>query len=151
MILNYIQHCCMFFNVTLGVKARIYFYLFFREKISKETKHQKTRSDSKGRRITKLSSLRLVHEPDQKVFYLNLDKNFRAELHYTILAHDHLNLSHVEVPEKYRNKGIATLLAKKVMDYLIRNKFEISCSCWFLSDSFLPAHPEYKQYVNEIS
>jgi len=61
-----------------------------------------------------------------------------------------LALMHTVVPEKYEGQGIASALAKHVLEYAKNNNFKILVYCPYIS-AYLNRHPEYKTLVHRLS
>jgi predicted GNAT family acetyltransferase len=69
-----------------------------------------------------------------------------ARVEYRMSGH-RMIITHTEVPELLRGKGIAKLLVAFVMKYALRNRIEIDAECefakWFISrDSTMSATAE---------
>jgi predicted GNAT family acetyltransferase len=56
-------------------------------------------------------------------------------------------LAHTEVPESLRNRGLASLLAKRAFDDARRSGTRIIITCPFVT-AWLRRHPEYQDLVD---
>ena len=68
-----------------------------------------------------------------------------AYLEYSVSG-DVLELTHTEVPEKLRRRGLAGQLARAALDWAREQKLKVDVVCPIVQD-FITKHPEYADLV----
>jgi uncharacterized protein len=61
---------------------------------------------------------------------------------------DDITLLHTFVPESARVKGIASALAKFVLEYAEKKKLKIIVQCSFIAN-YIKRHPEYEPLIDK--
>ena len=93
------------------------------------------------------------HEP--KLFRLDLTPGKRTRKSYAILEYEELeaenglpvyNLYHTEVPEQYRGRGIAKIVAQSAFKTLLANNCKLIVSCTYLQQYYLNNKDVYAKY-----
>ncbi|KAL7641907.1 UNVERIFIED_CONTAM: hypothetical protein RMT77_007781 [Armadillidium vulgare] len=82
----------------------------------------------------------VIHDKDNHEFYIKIGDD-KAHLQYEVInnATGDVDLLHTEVPQSFRGKGVAKILAKEALDYFaIEQKVNFKLTCWYL-----------QKYVNE--
>ncbi|XP_043924067.1 protein NATD1-like [Protopterus annectens] len=84
--------------------------------------------------------LRVIHDRDQCQFTVLLGSGLseNAVLLYEYTKKGTVNLLHTRVPTPYRGQGIAQLLAKAAMDFVVEENLKACVTCWYI-----------KKYVEE--
>ena len=90
-----------------------------------------------------------IHEPDRRRFSLTLDHE-TAEFTYRLAAAGSgggeaqavMIFNHVFVPPAYRGRGVADRLAKFAFDHAAAEGWRVRATCPYLTDAWLPRHPE---------
>lgn len=93
-------------------------------------------------------------------------KGVAALIEYAEARPGVLDLHHTEVPPPLQGKGIAGILTTRVMNHIKENKYMARCpsprfltrpprlkmmpSCTYISDTYLPRHPEYNDLVAQV-
>ena len=93
------------------------------------------------------TSLAIKHDFDNKVFFEEL-KTGVAYLKYERPAKELLDLRRTFVPFGSRHIGIASRLAKYVLDYALAGGYRVIVTCPFVSD-FIEKHPTYRQALDD--
>jgi len=93
------------------------------------------------------SKLNIVHEKEYNRFSIAFPNGELAVLEYTKIAPDKVDFCHTFVPPSKRNHGVADALATEAMNYVANNNLKVKLTCSYLSQTWLPSHPEYKKYV----
>lgn len=92
-----------------------------------------------------LDDLEIVQNTDTSQFELKLDANSTAIVEYQI-AGKNIIFTHTEVPQKYEGKGIASRLARHVLDYAVAEGFKIQALCPYIA-MYVARHPEYQEHT----
>jgi predicted GNAT family acetyltransferase len=61
---------------------------------------------------------------------------------------DTIWFTHTEVPQALAGRGIATALAKYVLDYSVANSLKVVPSCPFIAQ-YIESHPEYAPLLGD--
>ncbi|XP_076608844.1 protein NATD1-like [Chaetodon auriga] len=71
-----------------------------------------------------------------------------AVLHYRFIGDKEVDLMSTYVPETFRGQGVAALLSKAAMDFLVEEKLKAHVSCWYIK-KYIEEHPRqhYKDLV----
>ncbi|XP_042361716.1 protein NATD1-like [Plectropomus leopardus] len=71
-----------------------------------------------------------------------------AVLHYRFTGEKEVDLLSTYVPETYRGQGVAALLSKAAMDFLVEENLKAHISCWYIK-KYIKEHPQqdYKELV----
>lgn len=85
------------------------------------------------------------HDEERQTFEAKLGK-YRAELQYRSNKEGKIFLSHTEVPEELRGKGVGSKLVAHVFEYIRENNMRMIPICPFVK-SYLKRHPEYMDLV----
>lgn len=93
-----------------------------------------------------IEEIEVVHNRDLKRFEALIDENVYAVIQYSIYK-GNLALMHTIVPEKFKGRGIASKLAKFVMEYAEENKLKIMVYCPFIS-GYLKKNPQFNHLVD---
>lgn len=62
---------------------------------------------------------------------------------------DTIWLTHTEVPQALQGRGVATALAKYVLDYAMTNSLKVVPSCPFIAE-YIESHPEYAPLLRDV-
>jgi len=95
--------------------------------------------------------LEVRHEPTERELSITLPGcRERAYLQYELEGSSVVDLQHTVVPESFRGRGVAKLLAKAAFQYVIEQDKKMRLTCWYLrkycQDNPLP---EYTSRVVE--
>ncbi len=91
------------------------------------------------------NNFEVQHDPTGQKFCIKLG-NTEAIMAYT-QVNNILDIHHTMVPEDYRDAGLAKKLAVFAFEFAKKNSLKIIPSCPYLSEKFLPEHPEYRELV----
>ena len=86
----------------------------------------------------------LIDNESAKRYEFHID-GFIAQIEY-IKAQDKIYLTHTEVPTELEGKGIASALAKKVLEDVEAKKLTLVPMCPFVA-MYIKRHPEWKKLV----
>ena len=78
-------------------------------------------------------------------FELKVDEHM-ARVDYVMLGPSQIIFTHTIVPFSLKGQGIATALAKHVLDYARENNLKVIPQCPFIR-SYIERHPEYQDLV----
>jgi predicted GNAT family acetyltransferase len=78
------------------------------------------------------STSELKHYPDQHIFRLNISENDFAEVNYIVGEDGKFALTHAEVPNQYRGRGIGQVLVEKTFEYLKAHDIPAVAYCSFI-------------------
>ncbi|XP_061557007.1 protein NATD1-like [Phycodurus eques] len=65
-----------------------------------------------------------------------------AILSYRFTAADEVDLVSTFVPEDYRGQGVAALLSKAAIDFVLEEKLKARVSCWYIR-KYMEEHPHH--------
>ncbi|KAL0993347.1 hypothetical protein UPYG_G00106440 [Umbra pygmaea] len=75
-------------------------------------------------------------------------KQDSAVLHYKFTGEKEVDLLSTDVPESFRGKGVAALLSKAAMDFLMEENLKASISCWYIKKYVEEnPHSDYKNLI----
>jgi len=79
-------------------------------------------------------SKNVIHDEKQNRFYIKLSENPDkvAELLYSKTSANSFDFFHTEVPEEYRGRGLAGILARTAFDYVVEEQATVLPSCTYL-------------------
>ncbi|XP_029997683.1 protein NATD1-like [Sphaeramia orbicularis] len=71
-----------------------------------------------------------------------------AVLYYKFIGENEVDLMSTYVPESYRGQGVAAILSKAAMDFLVEENLKAHVSCWYIK-KYIEEHPlqNYKDLV----
>jgi predicted GNAT family acetyltransferase len=87
----------------------------------------------------------VVLNEDARQFELVVDKH-KAKVTYVMLSPTSIIFTHTLVPVSLKGQGIASYLAKYVLDYARENNLNVIPQCPFIR-SYIERHPEYDDLV----
>ena len=87
----------------------------------------------------------VVLNEDARQFELVVDKH-KAKVTYVMLSPTSIIFTHTMVPISLKGQGIASYLAKYVLDYARENNLSVIPQCPFIR-SYIERHPEYDDLV----
>jgi predicted GNAT family acetyltransferase len=87
----------------------------------------------------------VVLNEDARQFELVVD-NHKAKVTYVMLSPTSIIFTHTMVPFSLKGQGIASYLAKHVLDYARDNNLNVIPQCPFIR-SYIERHPEYDDLV----
>lgn len=87
------------------------------------------------------------YDPIGQKFFIHLG-GVEAVIAYT-QVNNVLDLHHTVVPESFKGQGLAEKMCAFAFDFAKKNGFKIIPSCPYISQKFLPSHPEYKDIVTD--
>ena len=87
----------------------------------------------------------IVQNEDQRRFELVVDDHM-AKVTYVMLSPTSIIFTHTLVPFSLKGQGIASYLAKHVLDYARGNELNVIPQCPFIR-SYIERHPEYDDLV----
>ncbi|XP_062914759.1 protein NATD1-like isoform X1 [Mobula hypostoma] len=77
--------------------------------------------------------IKVVHDRKRRQFQVRLnDSHERAVLLYEYVGKKTIDLQHTEVPDAYRGRGIAKLMAKAALDFVVEEDLRAHLTCWYL-------------------
>jgi predicted GNAT family acetyltransferase len=88
-----------------------------------------------------------VNRPSEKRFVVEVDGAV-SELQYET-AGGVLDLTHTFVPPQHRGKGLAAVLCDAAFKHAAESGLRVRPSCTYVSDTYLPKHPELTPLVAE--
>lgn len=88
----------------------------------------------------------VVDNPEMKRFELKLDDDAVAAVYYRPDG-NRLIIVHTEVPFQFSGQGIASRLAKSVLEEVRRRGLRVVIQCPFFS-AYLAKHPEYSGLID---
>ncbi len=91
-----------------------------------------------------LPAPKVVHNEDGKRFEIR-EGDEVARLDYSVSA-DSISLVHTEVPEAFRGRGYAGLLARAGLEYAKREGLRVVPECSYVRQ-YIARHPEYAPLV----
>jgi predicted GNAT family acetyltransferase len=94
-----------------------------------------------------LNKLTVLHDEGAHRFYIPLGDD-KAVMEYAVNKKKIIFL-HTEVPPGFHGKGIASRLAKGVLEYAASHDLVVISLCAYLS-RYISRHPEYRQ-LQEVS
>ncbi|XP_014780381.1 protein NATD1 [Octopus bimaculoides] len=84
--------------------------------------------------------LTVVHKPNLNKFIIDLPPQppnhkepSQAILEYEWIKDNQVDLYHTEVPDHFRGKGIAKVIAKGALDYFVDKNIKMELSCTYLA------------------
>ncbi len=80
------------------------------------------------------------------IFYITTDNNIVAEMVYVNISEDVFVITHTEVDESLRGKGVGNLLVDKAVDYARRNGKKIKSACTF-AKALLEKNNQFKDVI----
>jgi hypothetical protein len=87
----------------------------------------------------------VVFNEEARQFELVVDKH-KAKVTYVMLSPTSIIFTHTMVPISLKGQGIASYLAKYVLDYARENNLSVIPQCPFIR-SYIERHPEYDDLV----
>ena len=87
----------------------------------------------------------IVQNEDARQFELVVDKH-KAKVSYVMLSPTSIIFTHTMVPFSMKGQGIASAMAKHVLDYARENNLNVIPQCPFIR-SYIERHPEYDDLV----
>lgn len=87
----------------------------------------------------------VVNNEEARQFELVVDKH-KAKVTYVMLSPTTIIFTHTMVPFSLKGQGIASYLAKYVLDYARENNLNVIPQCPFIR-SYIERHPEYDDLV----
>lgn len=87
----------------------------------------------------------VVLNEEARQFELVVDKH-KAKVTYVMLSPTSIIFTHTMVPFSLKGQGIASYLAKYVLDYARENNLNVIPQCPFIR-SYIERHPEYDDLV----
>ncbi|CAN0314137.1 protein NATD1-like [Lethenteron reissneri] len=95
------------------------------------------------------SLVRVEHDRKKRQFFIRLNGySDRAVLLYEYIGKKTVDLQHTEVPDGYRGRGIARLLAKASMDFVVEEDLKAHITCWYIQ-KFIKDNP-LPQYLQRV-
>jgi len=85
------------------------------------------------------------YDPIGQKFFIHLG-NVEAVIAYT-QVNNILDLHHTVVPDKFRGMGLAEKMCLFAFDFAKKNGYKIVPTCPYISQKFLPGHPEYNEFI----
>ena len=84
----------------------------------------------------------VIHDPQKKMFVLNISGHDPSFLEYDFLDRDHSQVDMYEtfVPTSLRGQGVAKVLAEAAFNWAVKNNLKLKLSCWYL-EGYLKRHP----------
>ena len=87
----------------------------------------------------------IVQNEEARQFELSLD-NRTAKVTYVMLSPTTIIYTHTMVPFSLKGQGVASALARHVLDYARENNLNVIPQCPFIR-SYIESHPEYDDLV----
>nr|XP_057904611.1 protein NATD1-like [Doryrhamphus excisus] len=103
-------------------------------------------------RLTSSGGLKVEHDRQNRRFTVSpaggTGANETATLLYRFTAPNQVDLMSTFVPESFRGQGVAALLSKAAIDFLLEEKLQARVSCWYIK-KYMEEHPrqDYKDVV----
>jgi len=89
--------------------------------------------------------IKVHHDPNTHRFYAKLD-HYEACLHYVDKG-DILDFCEIDIPEVFRNHGVATELCIEAFKYVDEKGLKVVPTDDFIRTHFLPHHPQYEKLI----
>jgi len=78
-----------------------------------------------------MSEYQILHEPDQELFYMELEDDQKAYIKYKMLGNRQVDFYSTLVPTTHRGKGLAAQLVETGFNWAKDNDLGIEASCWY--------------------
>ncbi|XP_071384740.1 protein NATD1-like [Centroberyx affinis] len=104
------------------------------------------------RALTSSCSLTVDHDRQNRRFTVSLGgeagNHECAVLRYRFTGNKEVDLVSTTVPESFRGQGVAALLSKAAMDFLVEENLKAHVSCWYIK-KYIEDNPllGYKDFV----
>lgn len=95
---------------------------------------------------SQVQALEVTHDKSKREFYVKIG-NDRAFLQYDKVSQDVLDLKHTEVPDAFRGKGVAGLLAREAFDFVVKSNLKTKVTCPYLRRFQKKNAEKYSSYV----
>ncbi|OQR73847.1 protein GTLF3B-like [Tropilaelaps mercedesae] len=95
---------------------------------------------------SQVQTLAVTHDKASRTFYVQMG-NDKAILTYDEASPGILDLQHTEVPDVFRGKGVAALLAREAFDFVAKNGLKTKVTCTYLMGFFQKNIKKYSPYV----
>jgi predicted GNAT family acetyltransferase len=96
---------------------------------------------------TDSTPLEVIHDRERKRFYIALDEHNQAILDYQMIDNAYA-YTHTGVPEAFRGRGIADLLAKAALETATAENARVIPLCSFMQ-TYIRRHTEYAGLVDQ--
>ncbi|KAJ8254010.1 hypothetical protein COCON_G00206220 [Conger conger] len=98
--------------------------------------------------LSLVSNSKIEHDRHRKCFTLSLGGLETAVLRYEFTGDREVNLLTTQVPVAFRGKGVAALLAKSALDFVVEENLRAHISCWYIKQ-YITENPmsEYKDKI----
>ena len=73
----------------------------------------------------------ILHEPDQGLFYMELEDDQKAYTKYQMLGNRQVDFYSTLVPTTHRGKGLASKLVERGFSWANSEGLGIQASCWY--------------------
>ncbi|XP_061159874.1 protein NATD1-like [Syngnathus typhle] len=97
-----------------------------------------------ARRLASSGGLTVEHDRQNQRFTASMCSgtgvNESATLIYRFTAPDEVDLVSTFVPEACRGQGVAALLSKAAIDFVLKEKLKARVSCWYIK-KYMEEHP----------
>ncbi|EME32819.1 uncharacterized protein Gasu_01780 [Galdieria sulphuraria] len=95
------------------------------------------------------SALQVVHDSVRHRFFVNLSATAQAFLEYRYLGTNLIDFYHTFVPPEGRGTGVAAKLCDEAFAFARSTNAKVKPSCSYVSQTYLPKHPELRNFIVE--
>jgi predicted GNAT family acetyltransferase len=88
------------------------------------------------------------HNEKDKEFFILMGQD-KAMLNYEYIGKNKVDLWHTEVPDVFRGKGVAKLLAKSAFDFVVDKDLKMKVSCTYLQKYLKETGPD-ERYLKHL-
>lgn len=78
-----------------------------------------------------MSDVDIFHEPEQGLFYIELEDNQKAYIKYRLLGNLQVDFYSTLVPTTHRGKGLAAKLVERGFVWAEEEGLGLQASCWY--------------------
>ena len=78
-----------------------------------------------------MSNYQILHEPDQELFYMELEDDQKAYIKYKMLGNRQVDFYSTLVPTTHRGRGLAAELVEIGFNWAEAEDLGIEASCWY--------------------
>lgn len=78
-----------------------------------------------------MSNYEIIHEPDQQLFYIELEDDQKAYTKYTLPGNRQVDFYSTLVPTTHREQGLAARLVDAGFKWADEQGLHIQASCWY--------------------
>jgi len=98
-------------------------------------------------------SMSISHDAQKRRISMRIDgaHTEAAFLEYDVIRPGVWDIKRTEVAPMHRGHGVADELVIRALETAQSNNVKVTCSCSYVSDTFMPRHPEWNQIRADLS